>query len=244
MEQKIAAALVAAQRAGRAVALDGQNKHQQYKYATAEAIIEEGRAALNSVGLAVMATAWSTAEQSGFPHVVVEYLVVHDSGESVACRCSTPIEVGKGRPPDKASLAALTGNLAYFLRALLLLPRDDNAAAIDQRDDRGYDPHAAADARAAAAAPTPATPAPAPSAAPPATPPPAAPVDVQEAEARTWEALMDEFDAEGRLDELERMPKKIQAYGFRKELYARLVAKYNPIVARLRKAAEASRRAA
>lgn len=208
---KLAAALVAAQSKARAVGLDGKNQHQGYRYATAEAIIDECRAALASAGLALLASGWGLRlEANDVPCIVVDYLLVHESGESMAMTTCMPAIEGKGRPIDKAACAALTTGLAYTLRALLLLPRDDDAAAIDARDDRGYEP----------------------------TPPPpqAAPTDddPQAQEAKDFEALILEFGRTGNLAELEGLPAKIMAANFPKPIYQRLVEVFNPIATKLR----------
>ena len=138
----IAKALVAAQSAAQAVAKGSTNNFHKYKYASAEAVIEEARVALNQAGLAVITMGWSTSpssEQSD-SRVTVQYRVVHEAGESLDMTTSTPVIPDKGRPGDKAEMAALTMNLSYFLRGLLLLPREDESSAIDQRDDRNYTP--------------------------------------------------------------------------------------------------------
>lgn len=160
----LCAALVAAQAAARAVAKDAQNTFHRYKYASAEAIIAEAREALSGAGLAFLVTGWqfvaAQAGPDGFPggvigRVEVAYRLVHTSGEAFDMACSTPVIPEKGRPADKAEAAALTANLAYMLRGLLLLPRDDDQAALDARDDRGYQPatRAAEPPRHAPAAP-------------------------------------------------------------------------------------------
>jgi len=141
----IAKALVAAQSAAQAVAKGSTNNFHKYKYASAEAVIEEARVALNQAGLAVITMGWSTSpssEQSD-SRVTVQYRVVHEAGESLDMTTSTPVIPDKGRPGDKAEMAALTMNLSYFLRGLLLLPREDESSAIDQRDDRNYTPRKA-----------------------------------------------------------------------------------------------------
>jgi lysozyme len=44
------------------------------------------------------------------------------------------------RPLDKAVATAMTYNLGYFLRGLLLLPRVEEGTDVDQRDDRTHEP--------------------------------------------------------------------------------------------------------
>jgi hypothetical protein len=141
-------AIVMAQAAAQAVAKGSTNTFHRYKYASAEAVIEEARVALNSAGLAVVTMGWvcqgaqldSNNEELTDARVVVSYRMIHESGETLDMQASTPIIPDKGRPSDKAEMAALTMNLSYFLRGLLLLPREDESSAIDQRDDRNYVP--------------------------------------------------------------------------------------------------------
>lgn len=173
---KLAAALVVAQRAAQAVGKDATNAFHKYKYASSEAIIEEARGALNGAGLTVLTTSWSlvplaTTEESAQQALVrVTYRILHESGESMDCPTESYVVPEKGRPWDKAHAGALTTSLAYFLRGLLLLPREDEETAVDRRDDRNYEPQR----RPLPPRPTPApAPAPAPAAAPtPAADPP------------------------------------------------------------------------
>lgn len=142
----LCAALVAAQAAARAVAKDATNTFHRYKYASAEAIIAESREALAASGLALITVlrrfvaAAPDAPGGVIGRVELHYQLVHSSGETLAIESSTPVIPEKGRPADKAEAAAVTQDLAYLLRGLLLLPRDDDAAAIDGRDDRRFEP--------------------------------------------------------------------------------------------------------
>lgn len=140
----LAAALVLAQANARAVGLDAKNNHHGYRYASAEGIIMEARGALASAGLALLTLGWdfdgSATSGGAIGRVIVRYELVHTSGESKAFQSSSPVVPERGRPADKAEAGALTTNLGYLLRGLLLLPRDDEAASMDQRDDRDYEP--------------------------------------------------------------------------------------------------------
>ena len=142
--KSLAEGLVAAQNAVSAVAKDATNTFHKYKYASAESLIEEGRQALTSGGLSLMAFSWAfepSADTSGkvIGRVKVKYHLTHLCGESRDWECSTPVIPENGRPPDKAEFAAITENLGYTLRGLLLIPRQD-AADISSRDDREYKP--------------------------------------------------------------------------------------------------------
>lgn len=67
----------------------------------------------------------------------VEYALYSEDGDVMPFEVTTPVILEKGRPIDKAQATALTYNLGYFLRGLLLLPREDAEASVDQRRDDG-----------------------------------------------------------------------------------------------------------
>lgn len=140
----IAPALVEAQRHARALFKEAKNDHHRYAYASAEQVIDEARRALGQAGLALFQMSDRLNRDIAKGDVIgeanCEYRLVHKSGQEMVFTATMPVIISKGRPDDKAYCAALTTCLAYFLRGLLLIPRDDAAAAIDQRDDRGYDP--------------------------------------------------------------------------------------------------------
>jgi hypothetical protein len=153
------AALARAIAKSAAVGKDAQNSFHKYKYASAESLIEEARGALAAEGLAVIPAGWrllpreqpvadpTDARRSDggyFADVEVTYLVTHADGGSIPCVTSTPTIREKGRPEDKAVATALTYNLGYFLRSLLLLPRVEEGHEVDRRDDRGYEPRGGA----------------------------------------------------------------------------------------------------
>lgn len=145
------AALARAIAASNAVEKDARNTHQGYKYASAEGLIEEARAALSAQGLACVPKRVRTVPLAGgavsaggkanwyFADVEIEYHVTHGGGGVVVCEASTPAIVDNGRPQDKAVATAQTYSLGYFLRALLLLPRVDEGTDVDRRDDRAAD---------------------------------------------------------------------------------------------------------
>lgn len=152
----LAAALVAAQAAARAVGKDATNQFHRYKYASAEAIIEEGRGALGVGGLALLPLGWTfqreapAHDKSPVGTLSSRYRLLHGaSGEAIDLDVAWFVIPEKGRPEDKALAGALTTSLAYLLRGLLLLPREDADAAPDQRDDRNYDPRPSGNGRPA-----------------------------------------------------------------------------------------------
>lgn len=161
---RLYAALVAAQRAASAVEKDGTNSFHRYKYASAEAIIAEARAALSGAGIAVFVDSWELSRAGGAAHATVRvvYVVAHESGESVTCSAETSAVEEKGRPADKAEATALTYSLGYFLRGLLLLPRVEADHEVDRRDDTAHAPRAAVAPRMAPKPPAATVPAPPP----------------------------------------------------------------------------------
>ena len=150
--KNLATALVAAQQSAQAVAKGSKNEFHKYKYASAEAIIEEARGALSSSGLALMAMGWRIEGDK----IHVSYRLYHLSGENLDIATETTVVPDKGRPADKAEATALTYNLSYVLRALLLLPRVDPASEVDARND-GKAANTPTAEGAPAAAPTPTT---------------------------------------------------------------------------------------
>lgn len=149
-KKNLFAALISAQERARAVTKDGKNTFHNYKYASAEAIIEEAKLCLNNSGLAVICLGWQmkgevpdVAPVPGKgdkfctpPYIIqVHYAVVHTSGETMVMTTESSVVPEAGRPRDKAESAALTMGLGYFLRGLLLLAREDAENSVDQRND-------------------------------------------------------------------------------------------------------------
>ena len=135
----LAGALVKAQTQCRAVEKDARNTFHKYAYASAEAIIEEAKGPLNACGLALMPVGLHVNghEKDGENRYELEreFLLLHESGQSLAIKCHWPICPDKGRPLDKATASADTTSLAYTLRDLLLMPRVDPADDMNTRND-------------------------------------------------------------------------------------------------------------
>jgi hypothetical protein len=152
MVPELAKALVAAQKAAKAVSKDARNNHHGYNYASAENIIDEARGALSDAGLAVMPLSvgpdprfpdhvWSGEGDAAWiitpRRILSTYRLLHESGQSMDFWMSTPVIPEKGRPEDKAEFGSRTENLGYAMRDLLLLPRGtEGADAPSGRDDR------------------------------------------------------------------------------------------------------------
>jgi ERF superfamily protein len=135
-----AKALAAAVTSCHAVEKTAQNVFHRYKYASADAIIEEARKALADAGLALLPIEASLngSEREGDDRfeLVRTFALLHASGEVTPLRVVWPVCVEKGRPLDKATAIADTLSLSYLLRDLLMLPRVDPTDDMNARDDR------------------------------------------------------------------------------------------------------------
>ena len=140
----LAEALVYAQSIANAVGKDSTNSFHKYAYASAEAILEEARNALNGAGLAVAVFDWEIlpAVNGTEPRIRAKFSLLHTSGQERIGTADYFIVPDKGRPPDKATASALTTLEAYYLRGLLCLPRVKAGEDRDSHDDRHYEPPA------------------------------------------------------------------------------------------------------
>lgn len=148
------AALARAVARAAAVEKDGANTYHRYRYASAEAMLTEARAALAAEGLAlvisgavvdeaarplteVRAKGERASPDDRCPVLVVDAALVHAEGGSLPLGWEWPVVVEAGRPADKAVASARTTSLAYALRDLLLLPRVDESDDMDspRRDE-------------------------------------------------------------------------------------------------------------
>jgi|GEM_PF-2209178 len=145
--KNLASALLAAQKALPSVGKDAKNSFHHYSYVSAEAMIGACRDALHGAGLTVRRAGW---KYDGSPEggiVNSTFVLTHGStGESVSDEIAWICVPEKGKPIDKAMAGALTSSLGYYLRDLLLVPREDESE-MDRRDDRTYEPRKAAPAR-------------------------------------------------------------------------------------------------
>lgn len=137
------AALVKAQSEVSTVGKDGENKHGNYNYATAEAMIREARKRLASNGLAFVAschvcppskTTGDIGKRFVYAEVVTEWRLVHSEGTCIAGWTEMPALANTLTPPDKAIMAASTYSRGYILRDLLMIDRaEEEAYSPDQR---------------------------------------------------------------------------------------------------------------
>ena len=124
---KLAAAISEVDR----IAKDGKNQHFKYSYTSAEEVYRVVRAPLLKHGLVVIPQA-TGFEQDGHMGTVRLNLRIIDTetGEEIEAQW-----YGEGQDKgDKAFYKAVTGGMKTWLRALFLLPADDDPEADPQTD--------------------------------------------------------------------------------------------------------------
>ena len=105
--EDIAKAIVQAQANAERVGKDGRNAHHKYDYASAEAILTVASTALTDAGLALVPKSTTSRADEGGRMMVREYLLVHESGQTMEMKQEWPIVPDRGRPMDKAVAAGL-----------------------------------------------------------------------------------------------------------------------------------------
>jgi hypothetical protein len=147
--KNLASALLAAQQALPSVGKDSQFKGGTYGYAytSSETMIAACRTVLHGAGLTLRRAGWKfegTPEGGGL--VTSQFILTHaGSGESVTDEVAW-VAVPRGQQPiDKAMAGALTASMGYYLRDLLLVPREDENE-MDRQDDSKFQPKRAAPA--------------------------------------------------------------------------------------------------
>jgi hypothetical protein len=137
---ELAKGLLAAIAQCKPVPKGARNDFHKYAYAEADAIIEEGRAALLAGGCALLPVSASLngSEREGPDRfeLVRVFVLIHSSGQAVPLQVTWPVVPDRGRPLDKATAAADTLSLAYLLRDLLLMNRVDPADDVSARQDQ------------------------------------------------------------------------------------------------------------
>jgi hypothetical protein len=132
---KVYEAILEAQKQSRALVKDARNDFGQYDYVSTEAMIQEAKTILSSVGLSVIPVETSVRRESegdDFRILHRKYLVADGEGNTVEMHQEWAVVPGKGRPWDKAVASAATTSLNYFLRDLLQIPR------VDAEDDMDH----------------------------------------------------------------------------------------------------------
>ena len=139
-ESNLASALLAAQRALPSVGKDAKNSFHHYAYTSAEGMISACREALHGAGLTLRRAGWKFDGTPDGGLLTSQFILSHGaSGEQATDETMWIVVPEKGRPLDKALAGALTSSLGYYLRDLLLVPREDETE-MDRRDDRTYEP--------------------------------------------------------------------------------------------------------
>lgn len=137
---KLAEALDKARARCKAAHKDSTNTFHKYRYASAESILDEAKAALEGTGVALIPVRNELQVRGSGPNAVLNchrwMLLTHSSGEAVPVEFDWPVIPDRGRPTDKAYASALTTGLAYYLRDLLTMPRVDPEDDIAGREDR------------------------------------------------------------------------------------------------------------
>lgn len=136
---QLLSALAKAQAQAHGVEKSSTNSFHRYRYASAEDVIAVSRQALAGTGLAFVCTS-ATVRWEEPAVLVARYALTHEAGGTLEITSETPVIPEKGRPEDKAVATAKTYDLGYVLRGLLLLPRVEEGADVDARDDRAKEP--------------------------------------------------------------------------------------------------------
>ena len=114
------------------IAKDGKNAHFKYSYTSAEEVYRVVRAPLLKHGLVVIPQATGFEQDGQMGTVRLNLRIIDtETGEEIEAQW-----YGEGQDKgDKAFYKAVTGGMKTFLRALFLLPADDDPEA-DPRTDR------------------------------------------------------------------------------------------------------------
>lgn len=143
------AALLESQRAVRDQAHDSQatggERGGAFRYTSAEAVIGEARRAFNAAGLVHLPTGHLVAH-GGERYEIETLHLLHDTvgGATMEIRSTRPVLHHRGMKVDKATCAALTNDIHYTARALLLMARPDEAVPpLEDRDDASIEPNGA-----------------------------------------------------------------------------------------------------
>lgn len=132
--ETVAFALVEAQGEIHGMGKDSTNQFHKYQYVSAEAVVLEARKALQKAKLSVCREYEVHHNQD---HILLHsvFYITHEKGDTLVKKSTWFIIEGNGRPLDKALAGALTSSLAYFLRDLLLIPKQEEPDSLDKRDD-------------------------------------------------------------------------------------------------------------
>lgn len=138
-------ALLNAQKAVETLTKESRNNFHKYNYVSCEAMIRAARECLGGAGLTLITLEQELSTfgiETSEPILMCKtvYQVTHEEGGYFTAVSNTPVVIEKGKPADKAMAAAKSLDLAYFLRNLLLIDKEDKQHAVDARDDNKYQP--------------------------------------------------------------------------------------------------------
>ena len=139
---QLAAALAGAQGELRNPEASSTNPHFRSRYADLASVLDAVRAPLAKHGLAVtqlLSTCPIDGEAIGV-EVLVETLLLHESGQSLATTVGLPVSVGKGQNLAQAVGAATTYLRRYALTAMLGVAQDDDDGNSVASPDATSDP--------------------------------------------------------------------------------------------------------
>ena len=136
--KQVLAALINVANSIKYVQKKGYNDFQKYSYVTEADVINTVRPAMLKEGLMIMPSVQTVEhDDNGNTHVVVNYTVFHESGDSISFTCA-----GSGNDRnskgvgDKGIYKALTGANKYALLRLLQLATGDDAEVPNEIDDK------------------------------------------------------------------------------------------------------------
>jgi len=136
----LAQALLRAQQAVGPLRKDAVNAFHNFRYTSAESMFTACRAVLHTEGVLVARGDWELIELREFVALRQQIvLTLVETGEKDTHWFDFPVTPDKGKPWDKAVATTLTVALSYWLRDLLLVPREEEG--MNTRDDRGWTPN-------------------------------------------------------------------------------------------------------
>ena len=142
VHDNIEMALVSAQAQISAAKKDGRNDYSKWMYVKAETLIAMSKHVFNDNGLAFDRKSDKLVYLNGFPVIESIFNLTHGPSQTVTEYTSSfPVVEKKGTALDRAYSASLTSGLAYKIRDVLQIPREEEGGGVDARDDRQHVPH-------------------------------------------------------------------------------------------------------
>lgn len=121
---------------------DGRNDYSKWMYVKAETLIAMSKNVFNENGLAFDRKSDKLVYLNGLPVIESVFNLTHGPTQQVTeYGSSFPVVEKKGTALDRAYSASLTSGLAYKIRDVLQIPREEEGGGVDARDDRQHVPH-------------------------------------------------------------------------------------------------------